>query len=89
MKIIVFMNDILQKYAPGQVGRYNDDFEPRAFGDNIQKWGTSTILIESGGYPNDIEKQEISDAFKASDVTNSVYKHSLMLEIRHYLHTNV
>jgi hypothetical protein len=59
MKIIVFMNNILQQYAPGQVGRYNDDFEPRAFGDNIQKWGTSTILIESGGYPNDTEKQEI------------------------------
>jgi len=59
MKIIVFMNNIIQKYAPGQVGRYNDDFEPRAFGDNIQKWGTSTILIESGGYANDVEKQEI------------------------------
>ena len=53
------MNNILQEYAPRQVGRYNDDFEPRAFGDNIQKWGTSTILIESGGYPNDPEKQEI------------------------------
>ncbi len=59
MKVIVFMNSIIQKYAPGQVARYNDDFEPRAFGDNIQKWGTSTILIESGGYANDIEKQEI------------------------------
>jgi len=59
MKVIVFMNNIIQKYAPGQVGRYNDDFEPRAFGDNIQKWGTSTILIESGGYANDREKQEI------------------------------
>ncbi|WP_047245349.1 M14 family metallopeptidase [Maribacter thermophilus] len=59
MKIIVFMNNIIQKYAPGQVGRYNDDFEPRAFGDNIQKWGTSAILIESGGYPDDVEKQEI------------------------------
>jgi len=59
MKVIVFMNQIIQKYAPGQVGRYNDDFEPRAFGDNIQKWGTSTILIESGGYKNDVEKQEI------------------------------
>ncbi len=59
MKVIVFMNTIIQKYAPGQVGRYNDDFEPRAFGDNIQKWGTSTILIESGGYANDVEKQEI------------------------------
>jgi hypothetical protein len=59
MKVIVFMNSIIQKYAPGQVGRYNDDFEPRAFGDNIQKWGTSAILIESGGYKNDTEKQEI------------------------------
>ncbi|WP_276166817.1 M14 family metallopeptidase [Zobellia alginiliquefaciens] len=59
MKVIVFMNSIIQKYAPGQVGRYNDDFEPRAFGDNIQKWGTSTILIESGGNYNDVEKQEI------------------------------
>lgn len=59
MQVIVQMNNIIQEYAPGQVGRYNDDFEPRAFGDNIQKWGTSTILIESGGYPNDPEKQEI------------------------------
>ena len=59
MKVIVFMNNIIQKYAPGQVGRYNDDFEPRAFGDNITKWGTSAILIESGGYKNDVEKQEI------------------------------
>ncbi|WP_420601702.1 M14 family zinc carboxypeptidase [Flagellimonas sp.] len=59
MKVIVYMNDIIQKYAPGQVGRYSDDFEPRAFGDNIAKWGTSLILIESGGYTNDVEKQEI------------------------------
>lgn len=59
MKVIVYMNSIIQKYAPGQVGRYNDDFEPRAFGDNIAKWGTSLILIESGGLTNDPEKQEI------------------------------
>ncbi|CAL67707.1 M14 family metallopeptidase [Christiangramia forsetii] len=59
MKVIVQMNKVLQKFVPGQVGRYNDDFEPRAFGDNIQKWGTSTILIESGGFPEDPEKQEI------------------------------
>nr|WP_245668116.1 M14 family zinc carboxypeptidase [Allomuricauda zhangzhouensis] len=59
MKVIVYMNNIIQNYAPGQVGRYSDDFEPRAFGDNIAKWGTSLILIESGGYQNDPEKQEI------------------------------
>lgn len=59
MQVIVFMNDIIQNYAPGQIGRYNDTFEPRAFGDNLTKWGTGVILIESGGYANDREKQEI------------------------------
>lgn len=59
MKVIVFMDRIIQQYAPGQVGRYSDEFEPRAFGDNIAKWGTSLILIESGGYADDREKQEI------------------------------
>ncbi len=57
MKLIVVMNNILQKYIPQKTGRYSDDFEPRAFGDNIQKWGTSTILIEAGGLAGDKEKQ--------------------------------
>ena len=56
MRVIAKMNGVLQRYASGQIGRYSDEFEPRAFGDNIQKWGTSTILIESGGYTNDPEK---------------------------------
>ncbi|WP_373520079.1 M14 metallopeptidase family protein [Aquiflexum sp.] len=59
MQVIVGMNRVIQEVAPGHVGKYDDAFEPRAFGDNIQKWGTSTILIESGGYPNDPEKQYI------------------------------
>ena len=58
-QLIALMNEVWQAYVPGQVGRYNDDFEPRAFGDNLQKWGTRTVLIESGGYPGDPEKQEI------------------------------
>lgn len=59
MQVIVGMNKMMQEVAPGHVGKYDDAFEPRAFGDNFQKWGTSTILIESGGYPNDPEKQQI------------------------------
>lgn len=59
MKVIARMNKVLQEIIPGQVGKYDDTFEPRAFGDNIQKWGTSTILIESGGMANDPEKQAI------------------------------
>ena len=59
MQTIAGMNELLQELIPGQVGKYDDAFEPRAFGDNIQKWGTSTILIESGGYTHDPEKQFI------------------------------
>ena len=59
MKLIVSMNEVLQQYIPNKVAKYSDDFEPRAFGDNIQKWGTSTILIESGGLNDDLEKQNI------------------------------
>jgi len=59
MKVIAGMDQLLQQMIPGQVGKYDDSFEPRAFGDNIQKWGTSTILIESGAYAGDPEKQYI------------------------------
>ncbi|THH41427.1 M14 family zinc carboxypeptidase [Neolewinella litorea] len=58
-QLIALLNARWQGYVPGRIGRYNDDFEPRAFGDNLQKWGTRTVLIESGGYPGDPEKQEI------------------------------
>lgn len=59
MQLIVEINKLIQDYIPGQVGRYNDAFEPRAFGDNMQKWGVKTILVECGGNPDDLEKQEI------------------------------
>lgn len=58
-QVISEMNTILQDYAPGKIARYSDEFEPRAFGDNIQKWGSSLILVESGGYGSDSEKQNI------------------------------
>jgi hypothetical protein len=47
----------LSQFIPGHIAKYADDFEPRAFGDNFQKWGTSTILLESGGWKDDPEKQ--------------------------------
>ena len=42
---------------PGRVSKYDDAFNPRAFGDLMGVWGTSTILIESGAMPNDPDKQ--------------------------------
>jgi len=58
MQVIAVLNQGLQQIAPHHIGKYDDTFEPRAFGDNMQKWGSSTILIESGGYVNDPEKQQ-------------------------------
>ncbi|GAA4793180.1 hypothetical protein GCM10023231_21760 [Olivibacter ginsenosidimutans] len=59
MQLIVGMNQLLQHYIPNGVAKYDDTHEPRGFGDNFQKWGASTVLIESGGYKGDPEKQYI------------------------------
>ena len=50
---------VMKQFIPGNVSKYDDTFEPRAFGDNIQKWGTSTVLVESGGWPGDPNKMFI------------------------------
>jgi len=55
-KVAAFLSSVFSEFIPGHVAKYDDTFEPRAFGDNIQKWGTSTVLIESGGWPNDRDK---------------------------------
>ncbi|MHC1738735.1 MAG: M14 metallopeptidase family protein [Ignavibacteriaceae bacterium] len=57
IQLISEMTTNLSQYIPGHIGKYSDDFEPRAFGDNFQLKGTSTILIESGGWKNDPHKQ--------------------------------
>jgi hypothetical protein len=59
MQVICRMSEALQSFIPGHLGRWNDEHEPRAFGDNVAKWGSSLILIESGGYKEDTEKQFI------------------------------
>jgi len=58
-KVAARLTDIFSLFIEGHVSRYDDTFEPRAFGDNIQKWGTSTVLIESGGAKGDPEKMSI------------------------------
>ena len=51
--------EVLQNELPGHVARYGDAFNPRAFGDLMQQWGTSTVLIESGVLDDDPEKQKL------------------------------
>ncbi len=59
MKLIGYLFEVLSNFIPGHIAKYKDDFEPRAFGDNFQREGTSIILIESGGWKDDPEKQFI------------------------------
>lgn len=58
MNVIVAMHSILKKIIPNHIGRYTDEFYPTATGDNFQKLGYNTILIESGHYPNDYDREE-------------------------------
>lgn len=59
MLVIAEMFKQIDPLLPKQIGLFDDEFEPRAFGDNFQKAGTATILIEAGGFAADFEKQEI------------------------------
>ena len=38
----------LQKFIPGHIARYDDEYTATAFGDNFSAWGTPVILIETG-----------------------------------------
>ncbi len=58
MGVIAAMNDFLQETIPGSIGRYTDEFYPAAAGDNFQKMGHNTILIESGHSPGDYKRKQ-------------------------------
>ena len=51
-QLCAVIRDALEPLASGQIGRYDDEFEVRAFGDNITKWGTPVVLIETGPWPS-------------------------------------
>ncbi len=45
------VRDALEPFVLGRIGRYDDSFEVRAFGDNLTVWGTPVLLIETGPWP--------------------------------------
>lgn len=57
MKLIGNTVNVLNEFIPDHIAKYSDEYEPRAFGDNFTKWGTGVVLLESGGWRNDREKQ--------------------------------
>lgn len=49
MKVISSILPELQSELPNQIGKWDDTYEERAFGDQFQALGIATILIEAGG----------------------------------------
>ncbi|MFD2602991.1 M14 family metallopeptidase [Flavobacterium suzhouense] len=58
INVIAAMNETLQQYIPGQVGRFDDSFNINCIGDMFQSLGTPTVLFEAGHYQNDYEREE-------------------------------
>jgi hypothetical protein len=56
MRICALITRALSQFVGGHIATYDDAYEPRAFGDGMQSWGTSTVLIESGHWPGDPDK---------------------------------
>ena len=47
-RLCAVIRDALEPLVPGQLGRYDDEYKVRAFGDNVTLWGTPVLLIETG-----------------------------------------
>lgn len=58
MEMIVGMNSYLQKYLPGQIGRYDDSFNSNCFGDAFQMKGVPVILFEAGHFKLDYQREK-------------------------------
>ena len=58
INLIAGINDVLQHYIPGQVGRFDDSFNINCIGDTLQSMGVPTVLFEAGHFPNDYLREE-------------------------------
>jgi len=59
MQVASAIVQAMRPLVTDHITKYDDAFNPRAFGDLIGAWGASTVLIESGGWENDPEKQHL------------------------------
>lgn len=55
-KIVAVIQQALEPYLAGHIAKYDADYMPRAFGDSMQNWGVSTVLIESSGWYSNQEE---------------------------------
>jgi hypothetical protein len=54
------ITETLAPFMPGGMARYDEEWSPRAFGDNLTAWGTPVVLIESGGLPPGRDSTELT-----------------------------
>lgn len=47
-RICALMISALNNFIEGHIAKYDDEYNPRAFGDRISEWGTPVILVETG-----------------------------------------
>lgn len=66
MKIIAAMNEALQDYIPGQIGRFDDAFNINCTGDTFQSLRVPTILFECGHYQEDYQREKTREYFTFS-----------------------
>ena len=58
INLIAGINDVLQQYIPGQIGRFDDSFNINCIGDTFQYMGVPTVLFEAGHFQNDYLREE-------------------------------
>jgi hypothetical protein len=59
IEVAVAIRAVLEPYIGGHIAKWNDTYNPRAFGDLTARAGVSTVLIESGGIQGDPQKQRL------------------------------
>ena len=57
MQVASLLKESMDPLVAGHIAKYDDTFNPRAFGDLMGAWGASTVLIESGAWADDPQKQ--------------------------------
>jgi hypothetical protein len=49
-QLAVLTRRLADPFAPNRVARYDSEYTERAFGDSMTRWGTATLLVETGGW---------------------------------------
>jgi hypothetical protein len=58
INLIAGINDVLQQYLPGQIGRFDDSFNINCIGDTFQYLGVPTLLFEAGHFQDDYLREQ-------------------------------